>query len=190
MIRERVDAGILRECGVGFEAGLRAGVVGGLTWFLLRQNDAAGMVALQGEKAEPVFVRPSQRSSQFGLMLRQMELLAPSGNASLASLLDHAARLVHRRSIILFFSDLLEPSAEIAQGFKRLRFNGHECLVFHVLDRDELEFPFTEPKVFEALRWRWRVVTWRRGAIYDRRVSTRSWRSTGNCSAAWRYRIA
>src|SRR6266404_6036542 len=62
-----------------------------LTWFLLKQNDAAGMVSLApsaGERAGlpsvglakegvrgssvPEFIRPSQRPNQFGLMLRQL----------------------------------------------------------------------------------------------------------------------
>jgi uncharacterized protein (DUF58 family) len=123
----------------------------GLTWFLLRQNDAAGMVSVSGANNAPQFVRPSQRASQFGLMLRQLESLAPGGGACLAQLLEHTARLVHRRSVILFFSDLLEPSAEVAQGFKQLRFQGHECLIFQILDRDEVEFPFADPKIFEDL---------------------------------------
>ena len=121
----------------------------GLTWFLLQQNDAAGMVTLSGENGAPQFIRPSQRSSQFGLMLHHLAALRPAGGACLASLLQHAIRLVHRRSVILFFSDLLEPSAEIEQGFKQLRFHGHDCLVFQILDRDEVEFPFTESKIFE-----------------------------------------
>jgi len=122
-----------------------------LTWFLLRQNDAAGMVTLSGQSEVPEFIRPSQRSTQLGLMLRHLELLQPSGGACLASLLQHTARLVHRRSIILFFSDLLEPSEEVALGFKQLRFLGHEVIIFQVLDQDELEFPFAEPKIFEDL---------------------------------------
>jgi hypothetical protein len=28
---------------------------------------------------------------------------------------------------------------------------GHECLIFHVLDRDETEFPFSDASVFEDL---------------------------------------
>ena len=40
---------------------------------------------------------------------------------------------------------------KLALGFKQLRFHGHEVLVFQVLDRDEVEFPFKEPKVFEDL---------------------------------------
>jgi uncharacterized protein (DUF58 family) len=122
-----------------------------LCWFLLRQNDAAGLLALKGNEEIPEFVRPSQRSTQFGLMLREIESLSPSGGACLSRLLQHAARLVHRRSVILFFSDLLEPSAEVALGFKQLRFLGHEVLVFQVLDQEELEFPFAEARVFEDL---------------------------------------
>jgi uncharacterized protein (DUF58 family) len=126
-------------------------VAAALTWFLLRQNDAAGMVTVSGDDAVPGFIRPSQRSSQFGLILRQLEALQAAGGASLSRLLEHTVRLVHRRSMILFFSDLLEPSEEVALKFKQLRFDGHEVLVFQTLDRDEVEFPFSEPKIFEDL---------------------------------------
>ena len=122
-----------------------------LTWFLLKQNDAAGMVTLSGNEDVPQFIRPSQRPTQFGLVLRQLEAMRPSGGACLARLLSHTVRLVHRRSVILFFSDLLEPSEEVARGFMQLRFHGHECILFQILDRDETDFPFTEPQVFEDL---------------------------------------
>jgi len=52
---------------------------------------------------------------------------------------------------VLLFSDLLEPSTEIAESLKQLRFAGNECVVFQVLDRDELEFPFERHSVFEDL---------------------------------------
>ncbi len=122
-----------------------------LTWFLLRQNDAAGMVTLGPGDEAPGFIRPSQRPSQLGLMLRQLDALTPAGGPRLARLLEHAVRLVHRRSVILLFSDLLEPSEEIEFSFKQLQFYGHECIVFQVLDPDEIEFPFTEAKVFEDM---------------------------------------
>src|SRR5438874_10344599 len=59
-----------------------------LTWFLLKQNDAAGMVTLSGQGGVPEFIRPSQRPNQFGLMLRQLELLRPSGGPILSELLS------------------------------------------------------------------------------------------------------
>ena len=103
-----------------------------LSWFLLKQNDAAGMVTLSGESEVPEFIRPSQRPNQFGLMLRQLESLSASGGACLSRLIQHTVRLVHRRSVILFFSDLLEPSEEVARGFKQLGFHGHEVIIFQV----------------------------------------------------------
>jgi uncharacterized protein (DUF58 family) len=122
-----------------------------LSWFLLKQNDAAGMITLNGADDIPRFIRPSQSASQFGIMLRHLENLQPAGGPRLAQLLAHTIRLVNARSIILFFSDLLEPASEIELAFKQLRFEGHECLVFQVLDRDEIEFPFQEPQLFEDL---------------------------------------
>jgi uncharacterized protein (DUF58 family) len=122
-----------------------------VTWFLLRQNDAAGLIHAGGEKEAPGLLQPSQRSSQFGLMLRHLELLPAAGGARLAELLRNTARLARRRSVILLFSDLLEPPEEVGPGLKQLRFHGHEIIVFQVLDRDEVEFPFMEPVVFEDL---------------------------------------
>ena len=122
-----------------------------LTWFLLKQNDAAGMLALRGPQESPRFIQPSQKPSQLGLILTELEHLVPHGGACLTRLLEHASRLIHRRSLILFISDLLENSDQVAQGFKHLRFLGHEVVVFQILDRDEIEFPFEESAIFEDL---------------------------------------
>jgi len=123
----------------------------GLSGFLLKQNDAAGMITLRGPEMTPEFLRPSQKPSQFGLMLGKLDGLTTSGGPCLSNLLTHAARLIHRRSVILFFSDLLEPSQEVSLGFKQLRFLGHEVIVFQVLDADEIEFPFADTNIFEDL---------------------------------------
>jgi len=69
----------------------------------------------------------------------------------LSTLLSLAAQFVHRRSIIVLVSDLLEPSEAIEESLSELRLRGHDCLVFQVLDRDELEFPFDKAAVFEDL---------------------------------------
>lgn len=120
-----------------------------MTWFLLRQNDAVGLIHLEAAGAVPQFIRASQKPSQLGVLLRQLESMQPLGSARLPELLAHAARLMHRRSVLLFFSDLLDPAESIAMAWKELRFLGHECIVFQVLDRDEIEFPFDRPRVFE-----------------------------------------
>ncbi len=126
-------------------------VAAALCLMMLRQNDAVGLLSMAGGDGGPEFIRPSQKPSHFGLMLQRLECLQPAGGTQLAALLDHAIRLIHRRSIILFFSDFLEPAESIASALAHLRFLGHECLIFHVLDRDETEFPFADGAVFEDL---------------------------------------
>ncbi len=154
-------------------------VAAAMCLMMLDQNDAVGLLAISGSagsgdprRAPPSagsgdprrapagdprpaagaeFIRPSQKPSQFGMILQHLERLEPAGGTQLAALLDHAIRLVHRRSILLFFSDFLEPAASIATSLAHLRFLGHECLIFHVLDRDEIEFPFGDDAVFEDL---------------------------------------
>jgi hypothetical protein len=48
-------------------------------------------------------------------------------------------------------SDLLDDPAEVIRGLKHLRFRGTDVIVFHVLDKDELTFPFDRATKFRDL---------------------------------------
>ena len=120
-----------------------------LASLLLRQNDAVGCLGLAEGSLR--FLPPSRTPSQFGRVLGRLQAFAPGGGPSLAPLLSQATRLLHRRSLVLVLSDLLEPSDSVEGAFERLRFDGHECLVLQVLDPDEIDFPFAEGTVLEDL---------------------------------------
>ncbi|MGI9466100.1 MAG: DUF58 domain-containing protein [Rubripirellula sp.] len=122
-----------------------------LTSMMLRQNDAVGLLTHREPSDAATFIRPSQKQSQFNTIIQQLQDLPAAGSGRLSDLLQHMIRLIHRRSIVLFFSDLQEESAGITEAFQQLKFLGHECMIFQVLDRDELEFPFSEPAVFRDL---------------------------------------
>jgi uncharacterized protein (DUF58 family) len=122
-----------------------------MSTLLLRQNDAVGLLSGGDGGEPPHFIRPSLKPSQFGVLLHHLQELRPAGGPRLRQLLEHAARLIHRRSVMLLFTDLLESADEIATALQQLRFLGHECLVFQILDRDEIEFPFSDAAVFEDL---------------------------------------
>ena len=137
-----------------------------LTWLLLKQKDSVGLLTMEAA-AEPEvsvgeigrvrhdpqlrFLKPSQKPSQFGQVLRQLEVLEPAGGPCLGDLLENARRLIPRRSVILLLTDLLDPSESVQEQLRYLRFVGHEILVFQILDHDELEFPFEDNHVFEDL---------------------------------------
>ena len=53
--------------------------------------------------------------------------------------------------MMVLISDLLVDRAGLFKGLKLLRQRGHDVMVFHVMDDDELDFPFNGPTRFEGL---------------------------------------
>lgn len=116
---------------------------------LLRQNDAVGCLGMAGGSLR--FLPPSRIPGQLGRLLGRLSGFMPGGGPALEPLLSQASRLLHRRSLLLLVSDLLEPSETAEPALERLRFDGHECLIVQVLDPDEIDFPFAEGTILEDL---------------------------------------
>ncbi len=64
----------------------------------------------------------------------------------LAESLDLLAEKIHRRSLVIIFSDLVESSEDqeaLFRSLQHLKFNKHEVILFHVRDKEkETEFHF------------------------------------------------
>jgi hypothetical protein len=60
--------------------------------------------------------------------------------------LHEIAESIHRRSLVVIFSDMMdnsEHSAELFSALQHLRHNKHEVILFHVVDRSlEVDFAF------------------------------------------------
>lgn len=52
---------------------------------------------------------------------------------------------------MVFFTDLLDGGLAALPALGRLRARGHDVVLFHVLDADELDFPFEEATLFTSL---------------------------------------
>ena len=118
---------------------------------LLGQRDPVGLLALtDGTETgrSLTYLAPSHKPGRIGELLRALNSMPIHGGPQLPELLGHALRLIRQRSIVLIFSDLLDPAGELEEALKHLRFNGSEIVVFQVLDPDEIEFPFTADGVF------------------------------------------
>ena len=53
--------------------------------------------------------------------------------------------------MVVLISDLLDDPERVIRGLKHFQFRGTDVIVFHVLDPDELEFPFERATRFEDL---------------------------------------
>lgn len=120
-----------------------------LAYMLLRQQDAVGCVAFDRTARHTVPQR-SQRN-HLSAILQALEVNQPEEKTDLARILRHVAESYPRRGLVLLVSDLLADRGGLFQGLRMLRQQGHDVMLFHVLDDDELDFPFNGATRFEGL---------------------------------------
>jgi uncharacterized protein (DUF58 family) len=121
----------------------------GLAYLLLRQQDRAGLLAFGGDAR--TFVPARSRGSHLADLLDALAALRPTGATDLERAVAYLSDVAHRRSMVLVFSDMLEPGAEAVQLLRGLRARRHDVALFHILDGDELRLPFDESTRFEGL---------------------------------------
>jgi uncharacterized protein (DUF58 family) len=68
----------------------------------------------------------------------------PTGRTMLQEPLRKLSDTVRRRSIVLLISDLYQDPQVIFDAIDHLRGRGNDLICFHLLDKDEIDFPFTE----------------------------------------------
>ncbi|MEY4111321.1 MAG: hypothetical protein RLZZ46_1677 [Bacteroidota bacterium] len=120
------------------------------TYLLRRQRDAVGLTLF----SDKVDLHTPSRSSpvHFKTIFSELDKLlldfqpGEKKTTSAASSLHAVAEAIHRRSLVLVFSDMLdsqEDSREMFSALQHLKHNGHEVILFHVLDiKHELDFDF------------------------------------------------
>ena len=130
-----------------YEYGCTVGV--SLAYLLLRQQDAVGCVAF--DDAVRISVPLRTKRDHLDSILQAMEISSPRNKTNLYQILHNVAENYPRRGLMVLVSDLLVERDGLFQGLRLLRSRGHDVIVFHVLDDDELDFPFTGPTRFEGM---------------------------------------
>jgi uncharacterized protein (DUF58 family) len=114
-----------------------------------KQRDAVG-ISFFDEKTQHL---PSKASAaHFRLLYHQLAkiLVESKSNSlqktSLAKALHEVADIMHRRSLVIIFSDMLDSvgeEQEVISALQHLRYNKHEVILFYVNDKNtELDFNF------------------------------------------------
>jgi len=120
-----------------------------LAYLMLKQQDSVGLITFSN-KIEKM-IPPKATPGHLFAILKELEERKPDGETSAGSVLQELAGSFKRKGLIILISDLLDKPEEVVRGLKQLRSRGSDVMVFHVLDRDELEFPFEEPTIFRDL---------------------------------------
>jgi uncharacterized protein (DUF58 family) len=122
---------------------------GALAYVLARQGDAVGL-ATYSDRLN-IAVPSRARRGHLQEILATLESLKPRGPSALVRALDALSEGLPRRTVVLILSDLLDGGIEALEAIKRLRARKHDVVLFHVLDPDEIEFPFEDTTLFEGM---------------------------------------
>ncbi len=120
-----------------------------LAYLLLRQQDAVGCVAFDDDARMTVPLRTKR--NHLDSIIQALELSSPRRKTDLYQILRNVAESYPRRGLMVLVSDLLADRPGLFRGLRLLRSRGHDVMVFHILDDDELDFPFNGPTRFEGL---------------------------------------
>lgn len=124
-------------------------VAASLAYLLLRQQDAVG-VALFDDRVR-AFVPPSSSPAHLGTVLGAIDAEKPGGRTRAGGVFQELADRLKKRCLVVVISDLFDDVDRLRLGLKHLRYRNHDVMVFHVLARDEVAFPFQRMTLFEGL---------------------------------------
>jgi uncharacterized protein (DUF58 family) len=128
-----------------------------LAYLIAGQGDAVGLAIYDETVRQYVPCRAGQ--SQLRAVLTGLAGMRTSGKTAGAPSLRRAVDLFARRGILILLSDLYDDEEGVEAELRRAVRMGHEVAVFHVLTRDEIEFPFGQEVELEDLESGRRVLT-------------------------------
>jgi len=120
-----------------------------LAYLMSRQRDAVGLTAFDDHIVTTI--PASTRPGHLRNLLVALDQLPVGRQTNVSKPLHQLADSLTKRGMVIVISDLLDDPASVARGLKHFQYRGTEVLVFHVLDPDELEFPFERLTRFEDL---------------------------------------
>ncbi|MEZ4986275.1 MAG: DUF58 domain-containing protein [Saprospiraceae bacterium] len=115
---------------------------------LMRQRDAFGLSIFDETVHTHTHTKSSTTHYRLMLTFLQQLLDQPKRNqfTHAAQALHQVADSIHKRSLVIIFSDMFESGEDLEQLFsalQHLKYNKHEVVLFHTVDkRQELDFEF------------------------------------------------
>lgn len=141
-----------------------------LSYLMLNQRDGTGLI-LFDEKIQ-TFIPPRSTSSHLNSILKHLEKPKLGSDTEIGSVLHEMAERIKKRGLIILISDLLDNQESVLSGLKHFRHNKQEVILFHILDRKELDFDFNARTRFKDMESGSLLTTepWQIKSSYKKRI--------------------
>ena len=128
-----------------------------LSYLILNQRDSVGLSVFDSEMRAHL---PPRSAMSIILQIEKiLKEITPTPKTSIAKQLNDIALQMKRRSFVILISDLFSDIDDVMRGLQRLRYGGHNVIVFHTLDPHELKFPFKGTWQFDGLEGEEELIT-------------------------------
>ena len=124
-------------------------VAASLSLLLLKQQDAVGLATFDADLRThiPASANPNQIKS----VVHELEQAPLAAKTDLEPICHSLAEKIPRRGLVCLVSDLFVDVDGLIRGLQHLVHKGHDVVVLHVLDQDEIEFPFQGNTLFRGM---------------------------------------
>ncbi len=126
-----------------------ATAVASLAYLIQQQADAVGLTLFDERVARQL--PPSNTRANLGNIFDALQKAKATNKTKIGSVLHDLASQLRQRGMVMIFSDLFDDADAILKGLREIAQRGHDVVVFHVLDHDEVEFPFERMTLFEGM---------------------------------------
>jgi uncharacterized protein (DUF58 family) len=120
-----------------------------LATLLVEQQDPVGLALFDRQTGE--VLPPAATQAQLARVIGLLEQAKPDRETDLGSVLQVLCEKIKKRGMTIIVSDLLTDLDSFYDGLRRLQYRGHEVLVIHVLDPDEIDLPFNDLIMFRDI---------------------------------------
>ena len=120
-----------------------------LAYLTIKQQDSAGLITFDEDVRQVLPPRSSQL--HMDAVVKSLHVSKPREKTDILKIMQRVAESMPSRGMVVLFSDLLCDREPLFKGLEMLRHRRHDVMVFHIMDDDELLFPFAGMTRFEGL---------------------------------------
>ena len=116
---------------------------------ILQQRDSVGLITFDTEVRG--FIPPRSSTRHLRILYDRMTNTVPGGETDLSKVFHEVVPRIQKRGMIFILSDCYTDVRGLLSSLAHFRHASHEVVLFHIMDRDEAEFPFQQWTKFENL---------------------------------------
>jgi len=124
-------------------------MIAALGYSIIHQSDKVSLGTFDDKVLG--FIQPSNSMGQIVRVTSHLDEIKPVEKTRLAECLTEFAGRMHRREIVMVFSDFFCDLDALEAALQRLRYSLHEVVLFQILHDDELNFNFNGMVKFVGL---------------------------------------